>query len=655
MASALVQHSALVSRRDRMFWSAESDCYLLAWLNLCVKKHKTHAFAETVINLLKEKFDMTVKKVQVRNKLIQKVRKNRNGTKFLQDIMTKGTKCLSTLPKGYPERIAEIETLFEPNFSEHLGRLSDPKSSGLGAISSLLASTSPGTTRNGPNPSENLQLQQPYDRRKRSKTVDPSNSSEPEIGSSHGLDGNRTQDIFESEVGSDGEINPTLQSSRKHQLRTRPKIVPKSSMDTRAISIASSNSDGNYREGPNKSPEPVILARPLTIPNESEQTQILATVKWYQDKIVAMDKKIEKMKHALTAPAGWTDISRLHYENTLMFEQMAVIQSHREKVGKYKDDAFGPGDVEIKTRIKEICEETSQACLQMFSTADLAERPFRVRNEQFRDVFAPALDPYTWGLLPVLSSSSPSMLNISCLLGAIEVCVKVFEVSVFDSLAMVEPLLTGWRLQTLCEGGPDALRRFDLIGINHHIHSEEFASKVKTTARLLSHGMATTLSSVNSERHDYQRGFPGAVSSISSLNTFEIMFEKALRLKADLLLLDKEYAAVFVQPGYPFDAATMEVLGHTPDGIPHNSQSDNVPNPSDAHVAPAQEMVYLCVFPAVYSSPSRGRGEISDWGTTGSLERCWRRFSGNGEFNRTDAKLVSRAIVIVCRVAGGDV
>ncbi|KAK6080761.1 hypothetical protein SCUP515_03362 [Seiridium cupressi] len=600
---------------------------------------------------------MTVKKVQVRNKLIQRVRKNRNGTKFLQDIMTKGTKCLSTLPKGYPERIAEIETLFEPNFSEHLGRLSDPKSSGTGAIS-LLAPTSPGTTRNGPNPSDDVQLQQPYDRRKRSRTVDPSNSSEPEIGSSHGLDGNHTQDIFESEVGSDDEINPTLQSSRKHQLRTRPKIVPKSSMDTRAISIASSNSDRNYREGPKKTPKPVILASPLTIPNESEQTQILAigaAVKWYQDKIVAMDKEVEKIKHALTAPAGWTDISRLHYENTLMFEQMAVIQSHMGKVGKYNDDAFGPGDVEIKTRIKEICEETSQACLQMFSTADSAERPFRVRNEQFRDVFARALDPYTWGLLPVLSSSSPSMLNISCLLGAIEVCVKDFEVSVFDSLAMVEPLLTGWRLQTLCEGGPDALRKFDLIGINHHIHSEEFASKVKTTARLLSHGMATTLSSMNPESHSDQRSFPGAISPISNLNAFEIMFEKALRLKADLLLLDKEYAAVFVQPGYPFDAAAMEVLGHTPDGIPHNSQPDNVPDPSDAHVAQAQEMVYLCVFPAVYSSPSRGRGEVSNRGTPGSLERCWRRFSGNGEFNRTDAKLVSRAIVILCRVAGGGV
>ncbi|KAI0813763.1 hypothetical protein GGR55DRAFT_544734 [Xylaria sp. FL0064] len=181
------------------------------------------------------------------------------------------------------------------------------------------------------------------------------------------------------------------------------------------------------------------------------------------------------------------------------------------------------------------------------------------------------------------------------------VCELAFESSFPDSLGSESLILHGYREQLLLKGNSAALESLDLLAHNSLFSDRYFLKKlVPDKSRDLSNEVFKLLLEWDySENQDQPLGFD---ADVSRDELFQLIFEKALTVKAKLLLSNSHYTLIFPTPGTEFDAATMRRHTWRYDGYERQRSRLQL----DQHKSPVQprgemEVVKLCLFPALYA------------------------------------------------------
>ncbi|KAH8202206.1 hypothetical protein TruAng_003681 [Truncatella angustata] len=364
-------------------------------------------------------------------------------------------------------------------------------------------------------------------------------------------------------------------------------------------------------------------------------------------RICMLENDNDVTKQCLRAPI---DVAAMRYESNHLHEKNAALENHIEKLRDHEKNTLGMRSCELSARVRTLESDINDVCLKICSIFDATELSLPEGNEQiYNGLFERALKPSSWSEITKSSAPSPLMSDAFRILSAIHVCVRIFEDRAFDSLTAVEPFLNGWRRMTLCDGGSDALRKFDLLGLSSSLRSKAFDRQVKAKAQALSHEIVATISDLTHQCGDHQfHPLRNIQSTAICLSDFESLFGNALKLKAELMLTGQEYTAFFVPSGTKFNPEMMEKAAYSIEE-PCWKRRSGFSEDDERTNKPQTFTVNICLFPAICaytSEPKRDRQAIN-WKTVRPLEDAWKRYYNIEDLKAMGAKTLSKAVVLL--------
>ncbi|KAI1775050.1 hypothetical protein F4818DRAFT_451978 [Hypoxylon cercidicola] len=292
---------------------------------------------------------------------------------------------------------------------------------------------------------------------------------------------------------------------------------------------------------------------------------------------------------------------KLQNDNTAIRRKLEHARESQSNELRIKEDTLGPATSEICRDLYRLEDRVATACSAFgcsTSTIEpLPETPVRLR-ELIARVSGMSIQQFNAHMV----STGISGRNLFRSLAAALLCELGFEPSFPEPLDVGSLLLHEYREQVLIQGDRSALECLDFLAHKSLFSNPYFVSNViPEKACGLASEVIQLLAEWNS--HGTQDQSLDLGSDAPKEELFQSIFTKALALKVQLLLSKSRYTLVFPAPGTSFDPVTMR--RHTDEHSPRRSSLQLDLDESPVQPKKGDELVKLCLFPALYAYPKQ--------------------------------------------------